>query len=91
MLATLEKFIAESARPRIACVRGISVRRKRKVMTHQPNEIWNCGEPLRPWRAQMKNYIAQFATEEQAKRYVAALKKIAERVNKKNTPTKRKA
>ena len=60
-------------------------------MTHQPNEIWDSGLQPRPWRAQMKNYVAQFETEEQAQRYVAALKRIAERVNKKNTSTKRKA
>jgi hypothetical protein len=47
-------------------------------MTRQLNEIWNCGEQPRPWRAQMKNYVAQFETEGQARRYVLALKKIEE-------------
>ncbi len=48
-------------------------------MNRQLNEIWDCGEQPRPWRAQMKNYVAQFETEEYARRYVDALKKIAER------------
>jgi len=51
-------------------------------MTHQLNEVWNCGEMPRPWRAQMKNYVAQFETEEQARRYVATLKLIEERRRK---------
>lgn len=51
-------------------------------MTHQLDEIWDCGEQPRPWRAQMRNYVAQFETKEQAERYVAAIKKIAERSRK---------
>jgi hypothetical protein len=51
-------------------------------MTRQLNEIWNCGEMPRPWRAQMKNYVAQFETEDQAQRYVKALKIIEDRRRK---------
>lgn len=49
-------------------------------MTRKFYEIWKIDDllSLLPWRAQMKNYVAQFATEEQAQRYVAALKKIEE-------------
>lgn len=47
-------------------------------MTRPLNEIWDSGEQPRPWRAQMKNYVAQFETEDQAERYVMALKKIEE-------------
>lgn len=46
------------------------------------NEIWDSGLQPRPWRAQMKNYVAQFETEEQAQRYVKALKTIEERRRK---------
>ena len=54
------------------------------AVTHQRGEIWDCSEQPRPWRAQMKNYVAQFETEEQAKRYVAAIQKIEEDARKKD-------
>lgn len=47
-------------------------------MTRPLFEIWQEGEN---WHAQMKNYIAHFGSEELAQRYVAAIKKIAERRN----------
>jgi len=46
-------------------------------MTRSLFTIWQESQP-RPWRIQMKNYVAQFETEEQARRYVTAMKRLAE-------------
>lgn len=54
-------------------------------MIHKQHEIWKVEETTNrafPWRAQMTNYVAQFETEEQAKRYVSAIQKIAEDARK---------
>lgn len=50
-------------------------------MTRKFGEIWNSDDPRSylPWRAQMTNYVAQFETEEQARRYVKALEEYAEK------------
>ena len=60
-------------------------------MTHRLFEIWDCQEQPRPWRAQMKNYVAQFETEEQAKRYVAAIQKIEEDAKRRANVTRNKS
>lgn len=44
--------------------------------------IWDSGIQPRPWRVQMKNYVAQFETGDQAQRYVATLKKIEEQTRR---------
>ena len=51
-------------------------------MQHQRNDIWNSGEQLRPWRAQMKNYVAEFETEKQAQDYISTLKTIEEKARR---------
>lgn len=47
--------------------------------------IWQEPTPLKlslPWRVQLVNYIAQFPTEEAAKRYVVALRAEQERLGR---------
>ena len=52
-------------------------------MTRQLYEIWQYDDlSYLPWRAQMRNYIAHFQTEQQAQRYVATLRKIEEQRRK---------
>lgn len=52
-------------------------------MTHQLYEIWHINQSSwYPWRAQMKNYVAQFMTEQQAQDYVKALQEIEARNRK---------
>lgn len=54
--------------------------------------IWLEPTPLKlslPWRAQLVNYIAEFPTEEAAKKYVAAIQAEIEREQKSTARTLR--
>jgi hypothetical protein len=45
-------------------------------MAHELFDIWEVEELVEyPWRAQLVNYVGQFATKELAERYVAAVVK----------------
>ncbi len=56
-------------------------KRAKEMAVNDLYEIWEnvggCGDPLSnvyPWRAQLHGYIGHFATEDAAKRFVAAVK-----------------
>jgi hypothetical protein len=48
-------------------------------MTHKLYDIWK--DEGEVWHAQLRNYVANFGSEGMAQKYVAAIKKIAERTS----------